>query len=162
MTLQLVLSFFAVLGGLFFALSGKKTLFILTAFSYTAGVLYITLASRIASLGSISVAFTTYQISSYVDLAAFILNVLLFVPFGYLFEILLSRHLKGAVVLVSVLGFLFSACIECTQYITGLGVFDVVDLAANTSGAVAGAVLSDLILKLRNHEPLLRRRYSIS
>lgn len=147
MTIEIILTFITVLSGLFFAMSGRKRLILMTALVYTAGLLYVTLVSRL-STGTFSSAFTGYQIAAYGEAAGFVLNVLLFVPFGYLSaNAMKGRHSR--VLLPAAFGFLFSFSIECEQHFSGLGVFDPVDLIANTTGALTGALLCILILESR-------------
>ncbi|WP_296667683.1 VanZ family protein, partial [Demequina sp.] len=79
----------------------------------------------------------------------FFLNVLLFVPFGFL----LHQVTRWGVVAASALGFLTSLGIELTQGSAFFGTypcpyrtFDVADLVANTGGAMIGAVLSAAVV----------------
>lgn len=65
-----------------------------------------------------------------------LLNVLLFVPLGYLIPIVSRFFHSGWKVLL--LGFLFSLLIETVQLITRLGWFDGSDLLHNTLGALIG------------------------
>lgn len=67
----------------------------------------------------------------------FLLNVLLFIPFGYLLRHIL--HAGRRILLTSGCGFLCSAVIETLQLVLGLGVFELVDLIGNTLGALLGA-----------------------
>lgn len=65
-----------------------------------------------------------------------ILNILLFVPLGYLSPLSFAKINRCWKVLL--LGFLFSLLIETVQLITRLGWFDASDLLHNTLGAVIG------------------------
>ena len=64
------------------------------------------------------------------------LNVLLFMPLGYLIPLSYSKINRWWKVLL--LGFTFSLLIETVQLITRLGWFDTSDLLHNTLGAVMG------------------------
>lgn len=64
------------------------------------------------------------------------LNVLLFMPLGYLLPVSIRRFNRWWQVLL--IGFLFSLLIETVQLITRLGWFDASDLLHNTLGALIG------------------------
>ena len=86
----------------------------------------------------------TVKITNWAELRNIILNILLFIPFGYLLPSLFPRLRWWQVVL---LGLAFSLCIELLQLITKLGYADVDDLINNTLGAVIGFLCFKLILK---------------
>ena len=65
-----------------------------------------------------------------------LLNILLFVPFGYLAPYYFKKHSKWWTIILA--GFVFSLFIETTQFITHLGCFDAADLMHNTIGAWIG------------------------
>jgi len=65
-----------------------------------------------------------------------LLNILLFVPFGYLLP--QSTVRANSLWKIMVFGFSFSLVIESAQLITRLGMFDIDDLINNTIGAVLG------------------------
>ena len=67
------------------------------------------------------------------------LNILLFVPFGFLLPMISKRFQN--LLLITVTGFVFSAGIETMQYITGRGLTEVDDVINNTVGAVVGYIL---------------------
>lgn len=73
------------------------------------------------------------------------LNILLFVPFGYIFPSVI-RYLRN-LPLTLMAGFTASLAIETTQLFTGMGIFDVDDLLNNTAGAVAGYILFFVFIK---------------
>ena len=66
------------------------------------------------------------------------LNVLLFVPFGFLLPIVSERFRNP--ILTVFTGFLFLAGIETMQYITGRGLTEVDDLINNTAGVMFGYI----------------------
>lgn len=84
------------------------------------------------------------KVTNWTSLEGIILNILLFIPFGYLLPSLFPRLRWWQVVL---LGLAFSLCIELLQLITKLGYADVDDLINNTLGAAIGWLCYKLILK---------------
>ena len=86
----------------------------------------------------------TVKITNWAELRNIILNILLFIPFGYLLPSLFPRLRWWQVVL---LGLAFSLCIELLQLITKLGYADVDDLINNTLRAAIGWLCYKLILK---------------
>lgn len=73
-------------------------------------------------------------------------NIFAFSPFGMLLPILVTsmRHWWKMLAL----SFLVTMCIECTQLVTKLGVFDVDDLFMNTLGGMIGYGLYCILWKL--------------
>lgn len=65
---------------------------------------------------------------------AFILNIMLFVPMGYLVH---TKHTCRTILICSAV----SICIEILQEVTGFGMFDWNDWIANSIGAVIGVVM---------------------
>lgn len=86
----------------------------------------------------------TVKITNWAELLNIILNILLFVPFGYLLPSLFPRLRWWHVIL---LGLAFSLCIELLQLLTRLGYADVDDLINNTLGAAIGWLCYKLTLK---------------
>ena len=86
----------------------------------------------------------TVKITNWAELKNIILNILLFIPFGYLLPSLFTRLRCWQVIL---LGLAFSLCIELLQLITKLGFADVDDLINNTLGAAIGWLCYKLTLK---------------
>lgn len=66
-----------------------------------------------------------------------ILNIILFIPFGFLFPIIQPKLSKATIAY----GVLFSLAIEIMQYITGRGLADIDDLINNTLGAAIGYLI---------------------
>lgn len=89
------------------------------------------------------------RVANWASLKGIILNIMLFIPFGYLLPSLFPRLCWWQVIL---LGLAFSLCIELLQLITKLGYADVDDLINNTLGAAIGFLCYKLILK--NNAPL--------
>ena len=65
-----------------------------------------------------------------------LLNILLFVPFGFSLALLSKRNW-----LVVLSGFLFSAVIEVIQLKLGLGLFEYDDMISNTLGTLIGLLV---------------------
>lgn len=78
------------------------------------------------------------------QLASLGLNVLLFVPLGYLVPSVSSFFRRWWKVVA--LGFLFSLLIESIQLVTRLGWFDASDLLHNTVGAMIGWIIYKKVL----------------
>ena len=73
-------------------------------------------------------------------------NVVLFIPLGILFSLLLSKRKWISIVL----GMLLSAGIELTQLILHRGLFEFDDIFHNTLGTIIGFVVYLLVRKLLN------------
>lgn len=79
-------------------------------------------------------------------------NILAFMPAGFLLPMIFPKLKHRWNIL---LGFLLSLFIECGQFITRLGTFDVDDLMLNTIGVCAGLVVYHLFSYLiRQNEKL--------
>ena len=98
-----------------------------------------------------AVSFTDgIHIRSRGQLRIIVLNILLFVPFGYLLPVLWNkadRWWKTAL-----LGFAVSLVVELLQLVTRLGMFDVDDIINNTIGAGLGYLLYWLLLRGKGGE----------
>ena len=85
-------------------------------------------------------------IDTYTEL---ILNIIIFIPFGYL----LSELLKGKKII-----FVFFAClaitvsIETLQLFTKRGFFELADILLNMTGACMGCIIYKIILLIRKHK----------
>ncbi len=84
------------------------------------------------------------RVASWMSLEGIILNILLFIPFGYLIPSLFPKLRWWQVIL---LGLAFSLCVELLQLLTRLGYADVDDLINNTLGAAIGFLCYKLFLK---------------
>ena len=103
--------------------------------------------ARRSLLGGVASIFICKKIPCVFD--ALTLNILLFVPFGYLLPSLFPSKRWWQVIL---LGLAFSLTIELLQLITRLGYADVDDLINNTLGAAIGFLSYKLFLN--SHVPL--------
>ena len=68
-------------------------------------------------------------------------NVLLFIPFGFLFP-------KNDYRVVLLSGFLMSICIETVQYFGCLGLCELDDVICNTLGSLAGFLLAMVVQRM--------------
>ena len=81
-----------------------------------------------------------------------IMNILLFVPFGFLLFIALytiERPTVQTYVLTVFLGLTFSCFIEASQYFLPNRVADINDIIWNSLGALFGAILAHMRMRLR-------------
>ena len=78
------------------------------------------------------------------QLRIILLNILLFVPFGYLLPVLWKKADRWWITVL--LGFALYLAVELLQLVTRLGMFDVDDLINNTIGAGVGYLLFDLCI----------------
>ena len=85
--------------------------------------------------------FSQIHIDNPTDLAQVYLNVLLFIPLGYLLPYCFRWFRDGAKYRPVLAGFLCSLAIENLQLVTKRGFYDIDDLAANTIGALIGQLL---------------------
>jgi glycopeptide antibiotics resistance protein len=81
-----------------------------------------------------------------------VVNVLLFIPFGFLLFIALhtiERPTVQTYILTLLLGLTYACLIEAWQYFLPTRVADINDIIWNTAGVFAGAVLAHLRMRLR-------------
>ena len=74
------------------------------------------------------------------SLKGIVLNILLFIPFGYLIPAVWP-HKKWSWWKIMLFGFAVSFCVETVQLVTRLGFADVDDLMNNTIGSVLGYLI---------------------
>lgn len=87
-------------------------------------------------IGNYSKAWQEFIWIGYVSWSCVILNILLFVPLGYLLPLSIKKTDKWYLILA--IGIVFSAIIETTQLITHRGWFDVDDIIHNGVGTIIG------------------------
>lgn len=88
----------------------------------------------------------------------FIMNILLFVPFGLLCPLISTSFRRIGRTLLA--GFGFSFIIEASQLFTLYRISDINDLIANTAGAFIGYMIFTLFTKLHLAKPYAVRRLS--
>ncbi len=88
-----------------------------------------------------------------IDFVSYGLNVVLFVPFGFLLPFIWSSFQKYRPVFLA--GITFSALIEISQLLNNRST-DVDDLILNTAGAISCAVFFHVLSRLTKHKPAAR------
>ena len=118
------------------------------AFSFDSGFCHV--IKQIFTEGP-RAGFNSIHIESTKNLEAIILNILLFVPFGYMLPCIFSKLQKApwGVVLI---GVVCSLLTEIVQHVTNLGWFDLDDLLNNTIGCIVGVVFYGVFLRERKVE----------
>lgn len=120
----------------------KKALWFLLL-AYTVFIVYMTLMFRTAgsSRGRFELfwAYRSFFTSKYTR-QQIIYNILLFVPLGSILAALKGKKPTGWLLLL--LPVFLSFVIECTQYYTGLGTFELDDVFNNGIGGVVGFLIS--------------------
>lgn len=114
---------------------------------YAAAYVYLTLLSR----SEIDVPYATgvelrplaalrraFQYHFAAPVRGIILNILLFIPMGYLIPFVFKKMRKRSVVDVVLICLIVSVCTETLQYVLSVGWFDVDDIINNTIGALIG------------------------
>lgn len=94
----------------------------------------------------LSAGFDSIHIESKKVLEGIILNILLFIPFGYMLPCIFKK-LQKALWGVVLIGFFCSLLTEIVQLGTHLGWFDLDDLLNNTIGCILGVILYRVFLK---------------
>ena len=79
------------------------------------------------------------------DFIDIMLNVILFIPLGSFFMLMFRRKY-----LVILMGGIFSYIFEISQFLTCIGMFNMFDIIANTTGCVLGYVLFLFLEKIIN------------
>lgn len=104
--------------------------------AYSSGIVYLTLIDRNVSEHSANLTpFWTYQHWSSVEYRWIIfMNVLVFVPFGFMLPWALKQQLWST----ALIGFTFSVTIEALQYFLGVGLCEFDDVFHNTLGTILG------------------------
>lgn len=99
----------------------------------------------------LSEGINSIHIESTESLNGIILNILLFIPFGYMLPCIFKK-LQKALWGVVLIGFFCSLLTEIVQLVTHLGWFDLDDLLNNTIGCILGIILYRVFLKERKAE----------
>ena len=122
-----------------------KWLRIILLVAYSLGILYLTLIDRNVSERSANlVPFWTYKHWGNVEYRWIIfMNVLVFVPFGFM----LPWALKQKFWVTALAGFVFSVSIEALQYYLRLGLCEFDDVFHNTLGTILGYGYWKLLIK---------------
>lgn len=130
-------------------ISKERTL-LLTIFAiYITGVFYFTGSGTIwdGIFRNFDIRYeyiNIFPFSNYIDIIGYILNIILFIPFGFLIT-LIWKKIKSYIVVI--LGFVFSLLIEVSQLLNNRST-DIDDLILNTSGAIIGFIICRLCNKI--------------
>ncbi|MGN1407816.1 VanZ family protein [Lactobacillus sp.] len=178
MLIRLVVIFACVVAGYFAILTGNRLFRLIVTVVYGCALIYYVFASRlitaaiyfnqhVAHLASgpevledpifwkwgINKVFAS---SSYGGRYGFMMNVMLFIPLGYI----LPSWTKWlhSIMITTFIGFCLSFFIEHFQRWTGLGVYDVKDMIANTTGCFLGAVAIMPTLWMKDHKARVKRQ----
>lgn len=142
-----------------------KTLLLFLVFSiYVCVLIYITLGNR--ELGSRDDArwipfMNIFLENGEINIFGFvlmILNIILFVPYGFLLTLIQSKiKTLHRFFIIFIESLLLSVIIEVIQRITKLGYFEVEDIICNTFGGIIGCfIASSLIFFYRIHQEKTR------
>lgn len=115
------------------------------AFSFDDGFVHV--IKQIFTEGP-SVGFSSIHIESKRALEGLVLNILLFIPLGYMLPCVFEK-LQKALWRVILIGFFCSLLTETVQLVTHLGWFDLDDLLNNSMGCVVGVIFYGSFLKER-------------
>lgn len=96
--------------------------------------------------GNVEAAFSAIHIGNMRKAREVLLNVLLYLPLGYLLPFVSKRLRRPSLILL--IGFLCSLATELGQYYTKLGYFQIDDLVCNTMGALIGGIIGILLCAL--------------
>jgi glycopeptide antibiotics resistance protein len=92
-------------------------------------------------------------IESAESLEEVILNILLYVPMGYLMPVVWPRLRVAHVIII---GFLSSILTETIQLVFRLGLFEVDDLVNNTLGTIIGVILYLLLIRKAQRNQIIQ------
>ncbi len=119
----------------------------LTFLSRDVGIVY---SYRLSPFAALRAAFTVdndsgwIRLSNHEALEGIALNILLFMPMGYLLPQMFSKMRLWQVMSI---GFLTTVCIEVGQLITKLGMFDFDDILNNVLGTGLGLIIAKVLKK---------------
>lgn len=119
------------------------------AFAFDSGFLHVIKQIFTEGLNS---GLNSIHIESTETLEGIVLNILLFVPLGYMLPCIFPK-LQKALWGVVLIGLFCSLLTETVQLVTHLGWFDLDDLLNNTIGCILGVILYRVFLKERKVEP---------
>lgn len=132
--------------------SPKNTILLFVFALYIIGVFYVTGAGTIYDAISLRPKYIGDHInlipfSQEISIKGYILNIVLFMPFGFLAPILWKN--MRAPISVILYGFAFSLLIEISQILSSRGT-DIDDIILNTLGAAVGLFFYHVLVKMTN------------
>lgn len=138
-------------------IDGMKSHFVLVFFfaCYIFAVFYLTGAGTLFDLTMYGIEVRAGEVnllpfSRDIDLTGYVLNILLFVPLGFLLPVISPR--SGKLTYMVLFGFCFSLLIEISQLCNHRRT-DVDDLIMNTIGAMIGYLLYAILNKIMKWNP---------
>lgn len=136
----------------------RYSLYILIFSFYLFGVFYFTGAGTFFDLKRYGLDLNSRQINFFpfsdpnIDVVAYRLNIVLFMPFGFLLPLIWPCFNKYINVFLA--GLSFSALIEISQLLNNRST-DIDDIILNTAGAVLGAFLFKLFSQITRRKPAI-------
>lgn len=88
-----------------------------------------------------------WEITTWISWEDSLANILLFVPFGFFFRLILPREKSSAVIWAGLAGLTFSLLVETAQLFLPGRYSAPADVVTNGAGALAGALVTQLLLK---------------
>lgn len=73
-------------------------------------------------------------------------NIIIFIPLGFLLPLVIEKSIKIRSIII--IGIIISLLLEVTQFITGLGYFDINDIFLNNIGTVIGGIVYRKIISI--------------
>lgn len=123
--------------------------------TYVLGILYITLFSRMGTVNT-SIKMDVFgdlkealQSGSAEPMRHVLMNIALFVPFGFLFSMVHPKKLRSSAYPI-LTGAMFSTMIETIQMVFRIGQCDIDDIIGNTLGTVIGFLIFCIIWRGSN------------
>ena len=137
-------------------LSKKNIIILIVSCIYLCIVFCAVFLNRTNYTGDVQSFFSSYRLAWYSCSVQgwrnITLNILLFIPLGFLFPFW-SEKLNKFLIALS-MGLLFSVSVETLQYVMKIGVFECDDILNNTLGVVLGYCLLQILRQLH------RKKYS--
>ena len=125
---------------MFLKTKNKKEMLMFTA--YLVALMFVTFTSRFGNHQEVIKLNLMDGIKEVMEkpflLEHLLLNIAMFIPFGFL---LATAKKDRHIFVPSILGFLVSVCIECSQLIFSLGQCDIMDIAGNGFGGIIGIII---------------------
>ncbi|MGN0473403.1 MAG: VanZ family protein [Lachnospiraceae bacterium] len=163
LTLTLIMVGIAALFLIAYFVIGKKKLSMINVVALFMLVIYINIILQLTLLGrnsgsriGVDLSVHRNQWTGSSDISHLIrmysvLNVLLFVPFGFiisLFTVISEKGIAIRLVVATLITLVASLMIECAQLLTGRGYFELDDLICNTLGGFIGALCAWVALRV--------------
>lgn len=153
---SLIIAVFVYLSCLIYAKSKKQSIYLSTKLMLILLISYVSFMAQVTffnrGYASQARVFDTKWL--WIDISmdqniTNLLNIILFFPFGFLLAGI-QGYKKNVIKIIMVTSYCFltSLFIECSQYITGRGYFELDDIQANVLGGLTGGIFFSLCLKI--------------